>query len=151
MIEVTLEGHENWTSRIEVKVGELVKVDAALKPLPRAKPVATPTPDAVDPNRIYQNVLGEVDVAARRTSGNFAEWPRGVQQMKSDDSASVTVMFVVTEAGEVQDPKVTESSGRPQVDEAVLKAVKTFRYAPATKKGVKVKVKVSFKQTFRAG
>jgi TonB family protein len=149
-LEIVLEGHEPWTGRIEIAAGQVARVDATLKPLP--KPTPTPIPEvAVDPSRVYQNDAGDVDVMARRLSGKIEAWPRGVPELRSDDSASVTVLFVVTETGEVQDPKVTQSTGRPQVDEVVLKAVRGFRYSPAQKKGVKVKVRVSFTQTFRAG
>ena len=37
------------------------------------------------------------------------------------------------------------------VDEAVLAAVKKWKYSPAVKKGTPVKVRVEFRQTFRAG
>ena len=58
--------------------------------------------------------------------------------------------FVVSENGEVTDLKVVESGGKA-VDEAVMAAIRGWRYSPAVKKGVKVKVRITFKQTFRAG
>ena len=60
------------------------------------------------------------------------------------------ISFVVTEDGEVTDLRIVESAGRG-VDEAVLSAVKKWKYSPAVKKGTPVKVRVEFRQTFRAG
>jgi TonB family protein len=56
---------------------------------------------------------------------------------------------VVSENGEVTDARVVESGGKI-LDEAVLSAVRKWKYAPATKKGTKVKVQMTFRQTFRA-
>jgi TonB family protein len=90
-------------------------------------------------------------VLAKKTSGNSASYPqKNAPRLKSGDSVSVSVSFVVTETGEVTDLKVTESAGQV-VDDAVTSAIRTWKYSPAVKKGVKVKVRVAFKQTFRAG
>jgi TonB family protein len=45
---------------------------------------------------------------------------------------------------------VVESGGKA-VDEVVLAAVRTWKYQPATKQGVPVKVHMMFKQTFLGG
>jgi TonB family protein len=58
--------------------------------------------------------------------------------------------FVVSEEGEITDVRITESAGEV-VDDAVTAAVRNWKYAPGAKRGVKVKVRVPFKQTFRAG
>ena len=60
------------------------------------------------------------------------------------------VRFVVTETGEVEDVTVVESAGKV-VDEVVVAAVKGWKFEPATKRGVKVKVETSFRQTFLGG
>jgi TonB family protein len=58
--------------------------------------------------------------------------------------------FVVSENGEITDLDITESAG-DVVDGAVMAAVRNWKYSPGTRRGVKVKVRVPFKQTFRAG
>jgi TonB family protein len=63
----------------------------------------------------------------------------------------VVVLFLVTEAGEVQDVAVVESAGRRGVDEVVTAAVRGWKFDPATKRGTRVKVEVTFKQTFLGG
>jgi TonB family protein len=62
----------------------------------------------------------------------------------------VVVRILVTAKGEVEDVAVVESGGR-LVDDVVLSAVRTWKYAPATKRGVPVKVQALFKQTFLGG
>ena len=62
----------------------------------------------------------------------------------------MTVRFVVTETGDVQDVSVVESAGKA-VDAVVVQAVKGWKYEPATKRGVKVRSQMLFKQTFLGG
>jgi len=45
---------------------------------------------------------------------------------------------------------VVESAGKV-VDDVVVAAVRTWKYQPATKQGVRVKVHMMFKQTFLGG
>jgi TonB family protein len=60
------------------------------------------------------------------------------------------VRILVSEKGEVQDVAVVESGGK-LVDDVVATAVRTWKYEPAAKKGVRVKVQTLFKQTFLGG
>jgi TonB family protein len=62
----------------------------------------------------------------------------------------VVVSWVVNESGEVTEVTVVESASRP-VDEAVAAAIASWKYQPAIKRGVKVKVKLTLKQTFLSG
>ena len=57
------------------------------------------------------------------------------------------VRFVVSESGEVSDIVVVESAGKV-VDDVVVAAVRGWKFEPATKGGVRVKVETSFRQTF---
>jgi TonB family protein len=118
-----------------------------LKAVPRSTPTPEPR-DVVDPNKVY--APGEVDVQPRRVSGTTSSYPSDAPRIKSGEQVSVTVSFTVTEAGEVTDIKVIESGGK-LVDDAIVASMRTWKYTPGTKKGVKVKVRVSSKQTFRAG
>jgi TonB family protein len=102
----------------------------------------------VDPAKVYQP--SEIDTQPRRLSGGSAQYPDGAPRMRSGDSVSVSLSFVITEDGEVADIKVTESGGKA-LDDAVTAAVQKWKYAPGIKKGVKVKVRSGAKQTFRAG
>jgi serine/threonine-protein kinase len=146
-VELVKDGYESWTGTLVVAAGQRGRLDAQLKP----KAVATPPPpETPDPSRVYANTLAEVDTPARKKSGGGIGYPEGAPRLKSGESVSVSVSFVVTENGEVTDLNVLESGGRA-LDEAVASTIRTWKYAPAVKKGTKVKVLVTFKQTFRAG
>jgi periplasmic protein TonB len=119
-------------------------VDAVLRPVVRA----TPTPEPVDVTRVYQP--SEVDTQPRRLSGGSAPYPERAPRLRPGRDVTVGGTFVVSENGEITDLKITESAG-DMVDDAVLAAVRNWRYAPGARRGVKVKVRVPFKQTFRAG
>jgi serine/threonine-protein kinase len=149
-LEITKDGFEPWSGSVSVEAGKKAHVQASLKAIVKATPVPTPRPDVVDTTRVYVNTPGEVEVLAKKTSGPSVSYPKAAPSLKSGDSVSVSVTFVVDENGDVQDAKVTESAGQI-IDEAVLAAIRKWKYAPATKQGVKVKVKIGFKQTFRAG
>ncbi|HET7291330.1 MAG TPA: TonB family protein [Vicinamibacteria bacterium] len=147
-IEITAEGHEPWSGGVNVEPGKRARVEATLREIPKATP--TPGPPPVDPTRVYLNTAADVDVLAKKIAGGTASYPSNAPRLKSGDSVSVSVTFVVDENGDVDEPKVVETGGAV-IDEAVLKAVRKWKYSPAVKQGIKVKVKIAFKQTFRAG
>jgi serine/threonine-protein kinase len=144
-VEITLEGHETWASTLDVVAGETGQVDVRLQAVPKAAP---PTPDPVDVARVYPNEAGEVDTLARKLSGSSPSYPAGkAPRLKSGQRTSVLVRFVVSETGEVSDIVVVESAGKV-VDDVVVAAVRGWKFEPAIKGGVRVKVETSFRQTF---
>jgi len=149
-VEMAKEGFEHWASTVTVALGTPVKVEAPLKAVVKATPPPTPTPEIVDTERIYTNTPSEVDTVAKKTSGPSVSYPQNAPRLRSGDSVSVTVSFVIDELGEVSDVKVLESGGKI-LDDAVLSTVQKWKYAPAVKKGIKVKARHTVKQTFRAG
>jgi TonB family protein len=149
-IEVVKEGYEPFTQTLKVEAGKRASIDAQLKALPKPTPIPTPNPDAVDTSKVYLNLASEVDTLAKKVSGKSISYPENAPRLKSGDSVSVTVSFVVSESGDVGDLKIVESGGKV-LDEAVMAAVRTWKYTPAVKKGTKVKAGITFKQTFRAG
>jgi TonB family protein len=148
-VEMTKDGYEPWAGTIAVQAGKRGKLDAQLKAIVRATP--PPAADVVDTAHVYANAASEVDTLAKKLSGPSVSYPENAPRMKSGDSVSVSVSFVVSENGEVTEPKVLTSGGNRVVDEAVLAAIRSWKYAPAVKKGIKVKARVTLKQTFRAG
>jgi serine/threonine-protein kinase len=146
-LEVALAGHESWTSLLDVVAGQSGRVDVKLK----EKPAPPPTPEPVDVTRVYPNEAGQVDTPARKLSGASPSYPSSrAPRLKSGQRVSVLVRFVVTETGEVGDVTVVESVSK-LVDDVVVAAVKGWKYEPATKGGVKVKVETNFRQTFMGG
>ena len=122
-----------------------------LKAIVEATPTPAPTAEPVDVSRVYNNLASELDTVAKKVRGRRRPTRRSCRKLRSGDSASVTVAFVVTEEGEVAEAKVVESGGGKVLDEAVLAAVRSWKYSPAVKRGIKVKVRITLKQTFRAG
>jgi TonB family protein len=141
-VQIEKDGHEPWSGTVAVRPGKRAKLDVQLKAVPR--PTPQPTAEAVDPSRIYE--VGDIDVRPKKVSGEWAAAPK----LKSGERISVGGTFVVTDGGEVTDVRITESAGKV-LDESVAAAIRKWKYTPATKRGVKVKVRLPFKQTFTTG
>ncbi len=147
-VSLTLDGHDRWTGAVSVVAGGRARVERELTP---SAPEAPPTPEPVDTARIYENKTGQVDRVARRKLGAVAAYPSDrAPRLKSGERISVSLSFLVTETGTVEDIEVTESAGS-LVDDVVTKAVRAWKYEPATIRGTPVKVRVAFRQTFLGG
>jgi TonB family protein len=146
-IDVQKEGHEPYSASVKIEAGKRQRIEALLRADARAAPQAPPA-NAVDPERAY--LENEVEQPARKLSGNSAQYPENAPKLRSGESASVTVTFIVTDLGDVTDVRIAESGGR-LLDEAVVRAVQGWKFSPAVKAGVKVKQKLNRKFTFRAG
>ena len=93
---MALDGHETWSSTLDVTAGETGRVDVRL----RARAAAPPTPEPVDVARVYPNEAGQVDTLARKLKGASPSYPSGrAPRLKSGQRVSVLVRFVVTDAG----------------------------------------------------
>jgi TonB family protein len=150
-VELTREGYEAYATTVAIEAGKRAKVDAQLVSIPKPTPTPTPPPaDTFDPDKTYQNTASDVDTPAKRISGLSPTYPDRAPRLKSGESVSVAVDFVVTENGDVTDVRVIESAGKI-IDDAVVQAIQKSKWSPAVKKGVKVKVRHSLRQTFRAG
>ncbi len=150
-VEVTKDGYEPWSGTLNVEPGKKTRLDVPLKAIVRATPTPAPTAEAVDTSHVYNNLGSEVDAVAKKVSGSSPSYPSELPKLRSGEQASVTVSFVVTDEGDVTEPKIVESGGSKLLDEAVLAAVRSWKYSPAAKRGVKVKVRITQKATFRAG
>jgi len=148
-VELDKDGYEPWSGPLVVQAGKKARVDAELKAIPKpATPAPPPTLEPVDPNRVYG--ASEVDVMAKKVSGPQVSYPDNAPRLRSGDRVSVSVSFVVTENGDVTDVKLVESAGNKVVDETVLSRIKNWKYSPAEKRGIKVKVRMTLKQSFQA-
>ena len=150
-VSITRDGYEPWSGTFTVQGGRTARVDRFLQPLAvEATPTPRPTAAAVDTARVYENSTGDVDVVAKRIQGSTASYPDRAPRLRSGNEVAVTVAFVVTESGQVEDIEIEESGGAI-VDAAVKQAVSNWRYSPAVKRGTNVKVRIKFRQRFRAG
>jgi TonB family protein len=145
-VEIVKDGFEPWTGTLVVGRRK-ARIEAHLRSLARSTPTPEPQPEAVDPNRTYDQA--DVDTPPRQTSGSSASYPKDAPKLKSGQSVSVGGTFVVNANGEVTEIQVRESGGR-QLDDAVMAALAKRKYTAGAKKGVKVKVRVPFRQTFQA-
>jgi serine/threonine-protein kinase len=113
------------------------------------KPLApTPTP-APTPAPVVEGQLVEMGPGVTppvRVGGESAAYPPRARKLKL--GGSVLVDLIVDENGLPIDPRVAESAG-PILDEAVLTAVRTWRFEPARKDGVRVKVRWQARQTYK--
>jgi TonB family protein len=146
-VDFTKEGYEPRSESVRVEAGKKARLDVALTAIVKATPTPTPTPVVVDANTIYENTAHDVDTLAKKVSGSSASYPRRRRDSQGQPGLGFPELHRERN-GDVLDPKVTESAGK-LIDDSVLEAIRTWRYEPAVKQGVKVKVRVRFKQTFR--
>jgi TonB family protein len=145
-VELAHEGFEPWTGSVTAREGRRAQVDAMLKPIPRATPTPAPTPEPIDPSRVYEQ--NQVDTPAVRLSGDWPRYPEKAPRLKADLTVSFSV--VVNDAGGVDEVRITQSGG-PLLDNAIAAAARNWKFSPGVKRGVKVKVRMPFRQTFRPG
>ena len=91
--------------------------------------------------------LGPGVTAPRKISGDAAPSPGAARSLRL--KGKVTVELTVTETGEVVDVRVVESAGEI-LDQALLDAVRHWRYQPADRNGLEVRVRIQESQTFGA-
>ena len=89
--------------------------------------------------------IDETVIPPTRIEGRPASYPKKAKKLKL--RGSVLVETVVTAKGEPTDIRVLESAGTV-LDEAVVDAVRRWRFEPARKGGVKVSVRWRYQQTF---
>jgi serine/threonine-protein kinase len=145
VLEVVKEGYEPWSESITVGKRK-ARVDAQLRAIPKATPPPV-VADVPDPNKTYE--AADVDTPPRQVTSSSASYPKDAPRLKSGQSVSVGGTFVVTANGDVAEIQIRESGGRV-LDDAVMAALAKRKYTPGVKKGVKVRVRISFRQTFQA-
>jgi eukaryotic-like serine/threonine-protein kinase len=145
-VRIEAPGYQPWRRRIEAKAGETVSVEARLVAVPaeqKPSPEPEPTPPPLKEGDLVE--LGADVTPPRKISGETAAYPARAQ--KSRMQGLVVVEMIVTETGEPIDLRIVESAGEI-LDRAVLDAVKTWRFEPARKEGLKVRVLWPVRQRF---
>jgi TonB family protein len=92
--------------------------------------------------------LGPDVTPPRRIRGEFATYPQ--EGLDRGDEGPVTVEMIITEGGHPVDLRVLESAGA-SLDQAVLVALWAWRFQPAERDGVRVRVRWRVSQSFRRG
>ena len=93
-------------------------------------------------------VFPESDVEKTPFPLVFSELPK--VKLEPGRVVSVTVSWIVTPEGLVDDPKIVASAS-PEIDAVVVEAVRKWRYEPGVKDGRTVPVRVLRKYTFPQG
>jgi serine/threonine-protein kinase len=156
-VRIDLKGYRTYVKSFIAHAGQRVIVNPRLvvdaTPLDAldARELAASVPPAVlpmpTPVPIFEGMFvdpGLVDRPPQQLSGGWATVPDSARQKKG----MVEVEMTVTETGHPSDLTVTRSAG-VDLDQAVLKALRAWRFAPAVKDGVKVRTRIVRRQEFR--
>jgi eukaryotic-like serine/threonine-protein kinase len=114
----------------------------AIAPPPPATP--NPTPEPVIEGQLVE--MGPAVTPPVRIAGRPAAYPRLARELRQ--YGTVAIDLIVDETGAPVELQVVESAG-PILDDVVLKAVRTWRFEPARKDGVRVKVRWQMRQTYK--
>ena len=139
-------GFEPWETRIALKAGATESISATLEPREKEKPEPAPATPKVSEGDLVERGPGVVDPRCIKCPG--VRYPEGARRAKLE--GSVLVSFIVTETGTVEAIEI-EQSGGEVFDRAVIDTTKAWRYEPATKNGVRVKLRMRKRFTFRRG
>ncbi|HSF15199.1 MAG TPA: TonB family protein [Vicinamibacteria bacterium] len=146
-IEVENDGYAAWGSVVVAQAGETVNLLAHLRPVePKDKSPGASAARKTKPGDLVE--LGPGDPAPKRVSGEPPTYPAVARRLNQQGRA--TVEFVLDEDGVPTKLQVIESAGEV-LDAAVLESLSTWRYEPPQKDGVKVRVKMRVRQSFRLG
>ena len=110
----------------------------------QGSPLPAPSPEWIP----YEGALVAFDGSVSpplKTSGNPPPYPDEARRLNL--LGTVKVAMIVNERGEPTELRVVESAGEI-LDRAVVNAVRTWRYEPAMKSGVKVKVGWSYQHSY---
>ena len=144
-LRVEKEGYKPWSQDLKVRAGESRTLRAQLESAATPPPTVAATPPPAPPKAAAPREgdlvpLGPDVTGPRRVKGDAAQGKRGL-------AGTVLIEFTVGIDGKPTDIKVVESGGVP-LDEAAMKAVRSYRYEPATSHGVKVRVLQRARFTF---
>jgi TonB family protein len=144
-VQLTRNGFAPWVQTVQARAGGRIPLLGRLQAQPSAAKLREhlrslgwvregdflePSPDVTPPQKI---------------SGETAPYPDPARRLKL--GGTVSIEMTVTVAGEPAELRVVESAGEV-LDDAVLAAVRNWRYTPAQKNGVKVRTRVRVEQTF---
>jgi len=144
-LELSLQGYYPWTGEPVVRAGRMVDVAAGLQEIPPPPPPPPPPPKEEPRPKGPLEVTPDIKFDRRPISGNQPEAPK----IKTGRPAgSVLVKIVVGVAGNVQSVDIQQSGG-DLLDGAVLRAVRNWKFKPATKDGAPVEVYFLYRFTFK--
>jgi serine/threonine-protein kinase len=152
VLRLLREGYLPWEDTFRARAGRTETVEAILTSRPAPAPEPPPEPAAPEPPQVVEGTLverGEPGVKnpkCIRCPG--VPFPEAAKRSRLQ--GAVELSFLIDENGQVGELQVLESGGEV-FDDAVLETVKSWRYEPATKHGVRVKMRWVQRFRFQQG
>jgi len=115
-----------------------------LQALTLALPAPFPGPGSIRPGQLVD--FGPEVTPPRRIAGETPAYPEAARERGLEGAPAVDVW--ISEAGEVMETALLESAGGA-LDAALLQALASWRFAPATLRGVPVCVRLTVRHFFR--
>jgi len=144
-VEIEARGYRPWRQTIVLNAGDKVPLKATLE-------TAASAASAKRLKKLGWVRAGDLEALGpgvrppRKLSGEPPPYPQAAKRLKL--AGAVTVELTVTEEGEPVDLRVVRSGGE-LLDSSMIAAVRTWRYAPAEKNGVRVRVRIRAQERFR--
>ena len=155
VVRVLRDGYLPWEDTFRARAGRTETIDAVLTARGASEPepaASEPEPAAPGPPRVVEGTLverGEPGVTNPKCIRCPAvPYPEAARRSRLQ--GAVELSFLIDEDGEIGELQVLESGGQV-FDDAVLETVKSWRYEPATKHGVRVKVRWVQRFRFQQG
>jgi TonB family protein len=155
VVRVLRDGFLPWEDTFRARTGRTETIDAVLTARAVSEPesaTSEPEPAAPEPPRVVEGTLverGEPGVTNPKCIRCPAvAYPEAARRSRLQ--GVVELSFLIHENGEVGELQVLESGGEV-FDDAVLETVKSWRYEPATKHGVRVKMRWVQRFRFQQG
>jgi TonB family protein len=154
VVRVLRDGYLPWEDTFRARAGRTETIDAVLTARPEPAP-APPEPEEIpapEPPRVVEGTLvergepGVVNPRCIRCPG--VPYPEAAKRARLQ--GAVELSFLIDENGEVSEIQVLESGG-DVFDSAVRETVTSWRYEPATKHGVRVKMRWVQRFRFQQG
>jgi TonB family protein len=141
-IRMDREGLRPWVKEVDARVGESLTVEARLQRVDAGRGARlAPT----KPGMLIS--LGTGVTPPRKVYGEPAPYPEAARE--NGLKGAVTVDMIITEQGVPIDINVVESAGEV-LNQALVEAVRSWRFEPARKDGVDVRVHWRVRQIFRS-
>jgi len=152
VVRVLRDGYLPWEDTYRARAGRTETIDAILTARPAVEAEAEPKSEAPAPARVVEGSLverGEPGVVNPKCVRCPAVgYPDAARRARLQ--GVVELSFLIDENGNVSEPQVLESGGQV-FDDAVLETVRGWRYEPATKHGVRVKMRWVQRFRFQQG
>ena len=155
-VRLTQEGYVPWEDVVHARVGATATVEAEMVLMEfigaSIQPEPEPEPEVDGADRVVEGDLVERDepgvVDPKCIECPTVSYPNAARRTRLQ--GVVELAFLIDETGAVQDIQVVQSAGEV-FDVAVVNVVERWKYEPATKFGVRVKIQWAQRFRFRRG